>query len=96
MVIGEKEKRIYELKKKNQELDKFKFVLDFKIRELKRQIEPRQQEIAAMKDQIRDMDAELEKYHTSNTSLDELIGTLRKEIDTTLKETGKKRMRRRP
>ena len=40
--VGEKERRIYELKKKNQELDKFKFVLDFKIRELKQQIEPRQ------------------------------------------------------
>jgi hypothetical protein len=33
-----KEKKIFELKKKNQELDKFKFVLDFKIRELKQQV----------------------------------------------------------
>jgi peptidoglycan hydrolase CwlO-like protein len=51
--IGEKEKRIYELKKKNQELEKFKFVLDYKIKELKRQIEPRETEISAMKDQIK-------------------------------------------
>ena len=29
------------MKKKNQELEKFKFVLDFKIKELKRTIEPR-------------------------------------------------------
>ena len=35
--IGEEEKKI--LKKKNQELEKFKFVLDYKIKELKRQIE---------------------------------------------------------
>jgi cilia- and flagella-associated protein 57 len=58
--IGDKEKRIYELKKKNQELDKFKFVLDFKIRELKRQIEPRQQEILSMKEKVKAMDTELE------------------------------------
>jgi len=91
-VIGEKEKRIYELKKKNQELDKFKFVLDFKIRELKRQIEPRQQEIAGMKDQIRDMDAELEKYHKSNKSLDDMIGNLRTQIDDMSKTTAEKRI----
>ena len=35
VAINDREKRIFELKKKNQELDKFKFVLDFKIRELK-------------------------------------------------------------
>ena len=86
VTIGDKEKRIYELKKKNQELEKFKFVLDFKIRELKRQIEPRHQEIANMKDQIRSMDEELEKYHKSNVSLDAVIGTLRNRINDTQKQ----------
>jgi uncharacterized protein YdaU (DUF1376 family) len=51
--ISEKEKRIYDLKKKNQELEKFKFVLDHKIKELKKQIEPREAEIADMKEQIK-------------------------------------------
>ena len=46
------EKRIYDLKKKNQELEKFKFVLDYKIKELKKQIEPKEKEIRQMKDQI--------------------------------------------
>ena len=32
--ITERERRIYELKKKTQELEKYKFVLDFKIKEL--------------------------------------------------------------
>ena len=36
--IQDKEKRIYDLKKKNQELEKFKFVLDYKIKELKKQV----------------------------------------------------------
>jgi cilia- and flagella-associated protein 57 len=51
--ISEKEKRIYDLKKKNQELEKFKFVLDHKIKELKKQIEPKEEEIADMKEQVK-------------------------------------------
>jgi len=43
------------LKKKNQELEKFKFVLDYKIKELKKQIEPRENDIKAMKDQIKEV-----------------------------------------
>lgn len=91
--IGDKEKRIYELKKKNQELDKFKFVLDFKIRELKRQVEPRQLEIQGMKDQIKDMDLELENYHKTNTALDENIGEYRKTIDSMQAEVMTRRIR---
>lgn len=49
------EKRIYDLKKKNQELEKFKFVLDYKIKELKKQIEPRENDIKQMKDQIQEV-----------------------------------------
>jgi len=44
------QKQIYELKRDNQELEKFKFVLDHQIKELKRQIEPRENEIAESKD----------------------------------------------
>lgn len=92
VTIGEKEKRIYELKKKNQELDKFKFVLDFKIRELKQQIEPRQNEIMAMRDKIKQMDLELEKFHKTNSNLDNLIGELRGKIDVMQEESKQKRM----
>jgi uncharacterized coiled-coil DUF342 family protein len=77
--IGEKEKRTFELKKKGQELEKFKFVLDYKIRELKAQVEPREAEIGALRAQIKEVDAELEAYHKSNADLDALIGTLRAE-----------------
>jgi chromosome segregation ATPase len=81
VTIGEKEKKIYELKKRNQELEKFKFVLDFKIKELKRQIEPRENEIADMRRQIKEVDTELETYHKSNAELDLLIGSLREQLD---------------
>lgn len=43
--IKDKDKRIYDLKKKTQELEKFKFVLDYKIKELKRDIGPREEQI---------------------------------------------------
>ena len=36
-----------------QELEKFKFVLDYKIKELKKQIEPKEEQIADMKDQVK-------------------------------------------
>lgn len=47
------------------QLEKFKFVLDFKIKELKRQIEPRETEIGSMKEHIKEMDRELEQVTPS-------------------------------
>ena len=40
--LEEKRYKILDLKKKIQELEKFKFVLDYKIKELKRDIGPRE------------------------------------------------------
>lgn len=60
------EKRIYDLKKKNQELEKFKFVLDYKIKELKKQIEPRENEIKVMKEQIQEVRAGAHTPHPSD------------------------------
>ena len=79
--VALKEKAIYGLKKKNQELEKFKFVLDYKIKELKRQIEPRENELKEMKKHVGFMDGELERYHKSNANLDREIGTLRRDLD---------------
>ena len=52
------------------ELEKFKFVLDYKIKELKKQIEPREREIRANQEQIHEMESELERFHKSNTQLE--------------------------
>merc|ERR1711870_138669 len=67
--IGDKEQKIYDLKKQNQELEKFKFVLDYKIRELKLQIDPKNDSIAEMKKQIQAMDSDLEDYRRKNKQL---------------------------
>ena len=47
-----KERRLHDLKKKNQDLKKFKFVLDYKIEELRKTIEPKEREISMLKEQI--------------------------------------------
>ena len=52
-LIQDKERRVYDLKKKNQELEKFKFVLDYRIKELKEQVEPRENTITEMTNQIK-------------------------------------------
>ena len=79
--IQDKEKRIYDLKKKNQELEKFKFVLDYKIRELKKQIEPRENDIKQMNLQISKMDEELANYYKSNTDLNLQIGNMNLQLN---------------
>ncbi len=48
--IEEKTERINELKKKKQELQKFRYVLNYKIKELKRDKGPREEKIAKMKE----------------------------------------------
>lgn len=56
--IASLEKGINGLKEKNQELEKFKFVLDYKINKLKKQIKPREQQISEMGDRIQQIDWE--------------------------------------
>jgi cilia- and flagella-associated protein 57 len=75
--LEEKDARIYDLRKKNQELEKFKFVLNYKIQELQRQIAPRQREIKDMREQTKEMELELLQYHKSNAALDLMIGELK-------------------
>ena len=53
--IRDKDKRIQDLKKKTQELEKFKFVLDYKIKELKRDIGPRGLTIDKLKEKTNKM-----------------------------------------
>lgn len=68
--------RINELKKKTQELEKFKFVLDYKIKELKRDIGPREEEIAKMKEQIASMNAEIIHFKRTNENMNLIVKDL--------------------
>ncbi|KAJ3066607.1 Cilia- and flagella-associated protein 57 [Podochytrium sp. JEL0797] len=84
--IQDKEKRIYDLKKKNQELEKFKFVLDYKIAELKKQVEPREKDIVLLSRQIKEMDEELHEYQKKHDVLDTKIQDLLLKLKATQTE----------
>mmetsp|Transcript_23102 Transcript_23102/g.26485 ORF Transcript_23102/g.26485 Transcript_23102/m.26485 type:complete len:703 (-) Transcript_23102:9-2117(-) len=68
-IIGEKEKQIYQYKKKTQELEKFKFVLDYKIKELKADIAPRDNETLRLRTETNEMDSNLKSYNKINANL---------------------------
>ena len=65
------------MKKKIQELEKFKFVLDYKIKELKREIGPREIEIMRLADTVEKMKRELLHFERINTNLALIVEDLR-------------------
>ena len=75
--IAFRERSILFLKKKTQELEKFKFVLDYKIRELKKDIAPREMEIVTLRSRTNTMDQELRKYNSINSNLGFMVDSLR-------------------
>ncbi len=91
--ITDKNHRIFELKKKNQELEKFKFVLDYKITELKRLIQPKEDEMEQLGEQITQMENELTSYRQQSAhltldlkKLNLKLNGMEKEITETTKE----------
>ena len=52
-------------------------MLDYKIKELRRDIAPREQEICILKTKTKLMDEELRKYNTINASLGFMVDDLR-------------------
>lgn len=78
--IQNKEQQIYDMKLTNQELEKFKFVLNFKIEELKNQIEPKDREIQELKDSIQDMEEELMSMHKTNENLELQLHEVREKL----------------
>jgi hypothetical protein len=67
--IVQKQERISELINKKHELDKFKFVLHYKIEELKKEKGPREIEIAKMKQQLEAMQQEIYLFAKNNSQL---------------------------
>ncbi|TNJ30636.1 Trichohyalin [Giardia muris] len=84
--IVSREKLIYSLKKEAKDLEKHRFVLDFKIKELRKCIEPRETEISDLKEQIRELGNELENFHKATTVLEHVIQEHRDE-SANLKKT---------
>ena len=80
--IAFRERSILYLKKKTQELDKFKFVLDYKIKDLRRDIAPREMEIVTLKQRTNSMDKELRSYNELNANLGFMVDDLRTRQET--------------
>ena len=80
--IGKCEKKIYLLKKKT--------VLDFKIKELKKDITPREKEITCLKIETNTMDKTLRQFNKLNANLGYMVDNLRikqKNMDKVIKKT---------
>ncbi|GLH00745.1 Cilia-and flagella-associated protein 57, partial [Gryllus bimaculatus] len=85
------ESRIYELKRKNQELEKYRFVLNYKIKELQNQIRPKEEEIKEKKQQLAEMEEELEGLQKINVSLELQTQELKEKLTATNNELDKER-----
>ena len=75
--IGERETKIYQLKRKTQELEKFKFVLDDRIKELKKEITPKEVETRKLQMETNEKDRELQQFNSLNANLGFLVEDLR-------------------
>lgn len=93
--IQDKEEQIYNIKRSNQELEKFKFVLNYKIQELKNQIEPRDREIAELKENLRAIETELLDLHKVNGTLELQLDDVKQKLHSARHEIDcEKRMNR--
>ena len=89
--IKKKEQDICDLKKETQELDLFKFVLDYKIKDLKREVEPRAAEIEEMKIQTLNIDKKLKDLNLVNNMLILFVDTLDEDQSKMQEKSLKKR-----
>jgi hypothetical protein len=85
--------RINDLGKKNHELEKFKFVLDYKITELRLHLEPKKNEIIYKRNKIYELGLELVDYGHSvvgyNIEYENLLMKIHTAIISLYKETWK-------
>lgn len=66
--IIEKNEIKKELEKENQELEKFKFVLNYKIKELKQEKDPKENKLSTLEKQAKDMEKEIKNFEFSQAN----------------------------
>lgn len=77
VTLEDKKKRILELRKKIQELEKFKFVLNYKIKELKLAIGPSSVKIIGLNEQYDKMKGEMSHFNRVNANLALIVEDMR-------------------
>jgi len=91
--IAEREKRISDLKNKARELEKFKFVLDYRNEELNKLIEPKDQELVQLKQQIEELDNELQSDSKNKLTLQQQLDDKEEKMSAQMRELQKERRR---
>lgn len=86
--IKDKQKKIDQYFKQTQELEKFKFVLDYKIKELKSRIGPRMKIIQGLQEQKNKMDTESKHFNIVNNNLKLIVLDMRLKGQGMQKEMG--------
>ena len=82
-----KEAEIIRLKTRNEEMDKHRFVLEHRIRELEHMIEPKKQnQIAQMQAEIRAMGEHLEREHRACLAMEADSRTRQEQIAQIMQE----------
>ena len=75
--IQDKQNKIDQYRKTTMELEKFKFVLDYKIKELKSKIGPRMKIIQGLQEQKTKMDTESKHFNIVNENLRLIVRDMR-------------------
>jgi len=91
-MVHDKEKNIFDLKKENQELEKYKYVLDYKIKELKTQIEPREHEIDEISEKIIVLDEDLQVFKKKNQNFEHSIEDVKEKISNLIQMIEKEKV----
>ncbi|KAJ8350431.1 hypothetical protein SKAU_G00255610 [Synaphobranchus kaupii] len=84
--IEEKEVQIGQMRKRNVDLEKLKYILDHRVHELTTQIEPKEKTIKEMKEQIQQMEGELAVFSKQNAQLEISIAELKLKLKATDKD----------
>jgi hypothetical protein len=79
------ENNIIEGKKRNQYLEKCKFVLDYKIKELKKEMGPIEKAIEELKKRTKDLDVELERFNREHAIIN-IRATSFEDLDKTIRQ----------
>ena len=79
--IADKEVKIDDLNKRTMELEKFKFVLDYKIKELKHKIGPREKKIQGLNEKKTIMQNEVKHFEVVNKNLQLIVEDLRDKLE---------------
>ena len=84
--ISASEKKILELKKQTAELEKLRYVLQFRFNELRKEVVPKEDNIRAMNDRIQQMDCELERVGLDRDTLQQLLAAKDDKLDVIMKD----------